>query len=318
MVDTEKRTLVITNTEVVADAVKVLTLADPLGGALPRWTAGAHIDLELTPSLVRQYSLCGDPEDEARWQVAVLRDPNSRGGSEFVHRSLAGGAMVDVRGPRNGFPLVDADHYLFVAGGIGITPILPMIRSVGAAGRDWQLHYGARRLDTMAFREDLVRHGDRVRLYPEETHGLMPIGSLLSPSRADTAVYCCGPEALLRAVEDGCAPWPHAALHVERFHAGPGAAESDRSAEPFEVHLQQSQRTLVVPPGKTILEVVEEAGVEVLSSCRTGTCGTCEIDVLDGVPDHRDSILTEAERESGDVIIICSSRSCSARLVLDL
>jgi ferredoxin-NADP reductase len=297
--------LVVAGKEKVADDVVRLTLRSPDGGSLPPWEPGAHLDLVL-PGFVRQYSLCGDPSDASAYQVAVLREPDGRGGSAYLH-SLHVGDRVEVAGPRNHFPLVAAERYLFIAGGIGITPILPML---DRAGPDWQLVYGGRTRSSMAFTAELSVHGDRVSFRPQDEHGLLDLPALLAAAKPGTAVYCCGPEPLLAAVE---ALGP-ADLHVERFTALPD--DGPRTA--FEVELAGSGRVLPVPADRSILEVVEEAGVQVLSSCREGTCGTCETGVLGGEPDHRDSVLTAEERAENEVMMLCVSRACSPRLVLDL
>ncbi|MEV6824118.1 PDR/VanB family oxidoreductase [Amycolatopsis sp. NPDC051102] len=301
--------LLVDRKEKVADDVVALTLRAPGGGSLPPWEPGAHVDLVL-PGFRRQYSLCGDPSDASAYQVAVLRERDGRGGSAYVHDVLSAGDSLQVEGPRNHFALVDAERYLFIAGGIGITPILPMLASVARSGREWQLVYGGRTRASMAFTAELARHGDRVVFRPQDEHGLLDLPALLAGAGPGTAVYCCGPEPLLAAVE----ALEPADLHVERFtpreEAGPRTA--------FEVELAGSGRVLPVPADRSILEVVEEAGVQVLSSCREGTCGTCETGVLGGTPDHRDSVLTADERLESEVMMLCVSRACSPRLVLDL
>ncbi|MGW3994984.1 PDR/VanB family oxidoreductase [Amycolatopsis sp. NPDC004772] len=298
--------LVVDRKDDVADGVVALTLRFPGGEPLPLWEPGAHLDLVL-PGFVRQYSLCGNPADRTAYVVAVLREPDGRGGSAYVHDKLSTGDRVSVSGPRNHFALVEASRYLFIAGGIGITPILPML---DRAGDDWQLVYGGRTLSSMAFTTELAAHGDRVSFRPQDEHGLLDLPSLLTDVRAGTAVYCCGPEPLLAAVE----ALKPADLHVERFTASSDLGE--RTA--FEVELASSGRVLPVPADRSIIEVVEEAGVMVLSSCREGTCGTCETGVLGGEPDHRDSVLTADERLENEVMMLCVSRACSPRLVLDL
>lgn len=301
--------------QTVADGVVLLTLRHPDGDPFPAWEPGAHIDVVLRPDLIRQYSLCGDPADRSVLRLAVLREPDGRGGSQYVHDSLQPGDAMHIRGPRNNFPLVDARRYLFIAGGIGITPILPMLGAAEQRQADWRLVYGGRTRASMAFRDELCRdYGDRVSIRPQDETGLLDLDSLLSEPDSGTAIYCCGPEPLLAAVEQYCANWPRGALHVERFAAKPDAGPSAS----FEIELAQSGRTLVVPQDKSILEVVETAGVNVLSSCREGTCGTCETVVLDGTPDHRDSLLTEEEKTAGGTMMICVSRSCGGRLVLDI
>ena len=307
--------LVVTTVDVVAQDVVAIGLARPDGGSLPDWTPGAHIDLVLGEGLVRQYSLCGRTEDTDRWRVAVLRTANSRGGSESVH-ALAHGEAVRVRGPRNHFPVVASQRYVFIAGGIGITPIMTMIEEVDAAGADWELHYGGRRRGSMAFVDELARYGDRVHLVPEEELGLLDLDAILGVPRAGTLVYACGPEPLLTAVEQRCVGWPAGSLHLERF----ASRTPSRSAEdtPFDVVLQRSGRTVHVPADRSIFDVVREAGVSVLGSCLEGICGTCETEVLDGELDHRDSVLDPEERASGEVLMICVSRCRSDRLTLDL
>ncbi|MEU8372901.1 PDR/VanB family oxidoreductase [Micromonospora sp. NPDC048894] len=301
--------------ERVAAEVVEIGLARPDGGDLPRWTPGAHVDLALGPELVRQYSLCGDPADRSVLRIAVQREPDGRGGSRLAHARLTVGGTVRVHGPRNTFPLVAARRYLFVAGGIGITPIRPMVDAADASGADWRLAYGGRSRATMAFATTLrERYGDRVCLCPQDETGLLDLTGLLGRT-GDGLVYCCGPESLVRAVEEHCADWPPGRLHVERFTPR-GDADGPETA--IEVELALSGRTVRVPPGVPILRAVEEAGVPVLSSCREGTCGTCETPVLAGVPEHRDSLLTAQERAAGDTMMICVSRARTPRLVLEL
>lgn len=299
-----------------AEGVVVLDLRDPSGAALPAWAPGAHIDLVLPGDLVRQYSLCGDPADRLTWRIAVLREPAGRGGSALAHELLPG-ATVEVRGPRNHFPLQPAARYLFVAGGIGITPILPMIAAADAAGAEWRLLYGGRTAASMAFARELrAAHGDRVDLRPQDEHGLLDLESLLARGTPDTLVYCCGPAPLLDAVEKHCAGRPPGTLHVEWFT--PKDAGEPLLAGSFEVELAVTGITCTVPPGRSILDVLEAAGVQVLTSCREGTCGTCETDVLAGTVDHRDSLLTPEEQAAGDTMLICVSRAACPKLVLDL
>jgi ferredoxin-NADP reductase len=314
-------TLTVAGRTLVADGVVCLTLRRPDGGPLPSWTPGAHIDVLLdgdAHGLVRQYSLCGHPADRGAWQIAVLREPQGRGGSAHVHDQLLEGADVRVRGPRNNFPLRPADRHLFIAGGVGITPILPMVEAAEAAGADWRLLYGGRTRTSMAFLDRLAPHGDRVLVRPQDEYGLLDLAAHLGTPKEGTLVHACGPEPLLRAVQEQCAGWPPGTLGVERFAPVPTAAAGTAAATSFELELARSGLTLTVPPDRSVLETVEEAGVDVDFSCREGTCGTCETDVLEGRPDHRDSLLTEDERAAGDTMLICVSRSCGPRLVLDL
>jgi ferredoxin-NADP reductase len=301
---------------VVADDVATLTLASPDGARLRDWTPGAHVDLVLPNGTTRQYSLCGDRWDPFTYTVGVLREPAGRGGSAYVHDVLQPGHRVGVGGPRNNFPLVPADRYLFVAGGIGITPLLPMVQQAELLGADWQLLYGGRRRASMAFLDRLAPYGDRVRVVPQDEFGLLDLPAFLGEPRADTRVYCCGPGPLLDAIGAACAGWPPHSLRTERFVADQLAAPARESA--FAVELARSGRSVEVPPGVSVLEAVTGAGVEVLSSCRQGTCGTCETTVLAGRPDHRDSLLDDDERAAGDCMYVCVSRSLDDRLVLDL
>ena len=304
--------LVVGRKEFAAEGVLALTLRHPLGEHLPAWEPGAHVDVLLEPGLERQYSLCGDPADRSAWRVAVLRESAGRGGSAHVHEQLGEGANVRVRGPRNNFALEPAPRYRFVAGGIGITPILPMLAAAEAAGAEWTLLYGGRTRGSMAFGEELGRYGDRVTFAPEDETGLLDLASVLDDVPEGTLVYCCGPGPLLDAVEARC---PAGVLRVERFR--PKEQETGGTTA-FEVELARSGRTLTVAPDVSVLDAVRDAGVEVLYSCTEGTCGTCETDVLDGEPDHRDSVLTEDERAAGETMLICVSRCRGKRLVLDL
>ncbi|MFI0980984.1 PDR/VanB family oxidoreductase [Streptomyces sp. NPDC021093] len=305
--------------ERAADGVVTLTLVHPAGRELPRWTPGAHIDLVLPEvDLVRQYSLCGSPDDRHAWRIAVLREPNGRGGSRHVHRALGVGTTVLVRGPRNHFRLEPSARYLFIAGGIGITPILPMVASAEAAGRDWELIYGGRSRASMAFLDELTAYGGRVRIHPQDEAGLLPLAKALNAPRQDCLVYCCGPEPLVGAVESRCAGWPAGSLRTERFRARPVLPKEEKHAAAFEVVCRRSGPTLAVAPHESILDAAERAGVRTFAACREGICGTCETSVVEGVPEHRDSILTDRQKASGETMMICVSRACGSRLVLDL
>ena len=310
-------TLVVTGRSVVAQDVVELVLRRPDGGVLPRWAPGAHVDLVLGPELIRQYSLCGRPGNRSEYRIAVLRETTGRGGSSHVHERLSHGDTVRVRGPRNHFELEPSPSYLFIAGGIGITPLLPMITSAVASGAEVEVAYGGRSRTSMAYLkavEDACPTG--LTVHPQDERGLLDLDRLLVPPRPDRLVYCCGPEPLLRAVEERCACWPPGSLRVERF--SPREAGEPSRAGAFEVELAATGMTLVVPPDKSVLQVIEDAGVSVLSSCREGTCGTCETTVLDGVVDHRDSLLTPEERAVNDVMFVCVSRAAGERLVLEL
>lgn len=307
--------LVVRAAEQVAHGVIALTLARADGQALPDWTPGAHIDLILNGGITRQYSLCGRTNETDAWRVAVLKAPDSRGGSTAVHE-LDAGSTVRVRGPRNHFPVVASKRYLFVAGGIGITPLLAMIYEVEAAGADWELHYGGRTISSMAFLDELRQFGNRVKVVPEDELGRLDLDAILAQPRADTLIYTCGPEPLLAAMEERCAAWRAGSLHLERFTAR--KYEKPAAEQGFDLVLQRSGKTLQVPPDRSVFDVVREAGVSVLGSCLEGICGTCETEVVDGDVDHRDSVLDEEERASNEVMMICVSRCRSPRLTLDL
>ena len=299
-----------------ADGVISLSLGRADGGELPAWAPGAHVDVTLDDGLVRQYSLCSNPADRQRWR-GVLREPASRGGSQYVFDKLHDGDIVEVGEPRNHFALEPALRYVFVAGGIGITPILPMIAAAEAAGAEWSLLYGGRTRSSIAFTDELDRHGERVTIAPQDEVGLLDLAGLLAAPRLDTLVYACGPAPMLDAVEALTAGWRPGSLRVERF--APKAIE-DTDGKSFEVAFLSSGVTATVPPGRSILSVAEEAGIPALWSCREGTCGTCETPLLAGRADHRDSLLTDEERADQNTVFICVSRAdrgCD-RLELDL
>jgi ferredoxin-NADP reductase len=298
-----------------SDGVVSLELGMPSGEPVPSWEPGAHVDLVLPDGVVRQYSLCGSVENDKSWRIAILREPDSRGGSRWIHDHADEGTTLAVRGPRNHFPLLDSPRYLFIAGGIGITPLLPMISHVHAAGAGWELHYGGRERGSMAFLDELEDYGDHVAIRPEDQLGMLDLATILGGPAGSTLVYCCGPSGLIDAVEERCRIWPAGSLHVERFTNVITGAEDDAE---FEVELASSGITVTVPAHLSILEAVENAGIPVMSSCTEGTCGTCETTVLEGAVEHRDVVLTDEERAAGETMMICVSRARCARLVLDL
>ncbi|NGP05131.1 oxidoreductase [Rhodococcus sp. 14C212] len=316
-ISTELRKLRVIGKDVLADGVVAIRLADPDGGPVPGWDPGSHIDIVIDESTVRQYSLCGDADDRTCLTIAVLREENGRGGSKWVHDSLQAGDLVCVGGPRNNFRFKPAPSCLFVAGGIGITPLLPMLRAADAAGSDWRLLYGGRTRNSMAFADDLVaRHPDRVDIRPQDEFGILDLAAALDAQDADTAVYCCGPEPLLQAIEDECHDRPRIDLHVERFAAKERPADAVDGT--FEVELARAGTSLTVDANESLLDALLRSGMDVPFSCGEGICGTCEVTVVEGVPDHRDSVLTEDEQAANDSMMICVSRSCTAKIVLDL
>jgi ferredoxin-NADP reductase len=300
----------------VAEGVVAFGLEDPVGADLPPWTPGSHVDLVLGPDLIRQYSLCGDPNDRQRWRIAVLLEPDGRGGSLHLHHHVSNGDRLRIRGPRNNFALEPARHYEFIAGGIGITPILPMISAVHRSGAEWTLHYGGRARRSMAFVDELDPYGDRVKIRPQDIDGLLDLDSALGRVDSDTLVYGCGPPALIAAVEQRCQQLNPAALCVERFSNDVLAAGGD--SPQFTVELVSTGATFVVAHDETILSVLDASGITVPYSCKGGLCGTCETAVIEGDVDHRDVLLTDAEKASNATMMICVSRANSPKLVLDL
>ncbi|MDX3753006.1 PDR/VanB family oxidoreductase [Streptomyces sp. AK08-02] len=303
--------------ETVADGVVQLRLE---GRELPAWAPGAHLDLALPSGLVRQYSLCGDPADTSAYTVATRLVPDGRGGSREVHEGLRAGMTVEVRGPRNRFPLTPAPAYVFVAGGIGITPILPMLRAVHARpGLEWRLLYGGRSRASMPYLAEIEKlaadsGAGRVTVVAEDEDGLPDLDALFAGVAAElpegTAVYCCGPEALSAAVESRIPEGT--VLRLERF----GPRTPTGGDQSFEVELRRSGRTLTVTADSTVLAAVREELPDTAYSCEQGFCGTCQQRVLGGEVDHRDELLTDAER--ADSMLICVSRARRGPLVLDL
>lgn len=308
--------LTVTAKERIAREVVALTLTHTGGRRLPDWAPGAHLDLILPNGLTRQYSLCGDRWNPYHYRIGVLRERVGRGGSAYVHDTLEVGDTVSVGGPRNNFRLAPGGPYLFIAGGIGITPILPMITQADRLGCQWKLGYTGRSRTTMAFLDELAAYGEQVSVWANDEDGIADVRTWIDGCSEDTLVYCCGPAGLIEAVRGHCAQRSSGRLRVERFVAdAPTTSVRDR---PFDVVLSRSGRTVKVEPTQSILDALATAGVSVLSSCRQGVCGTCEIAVLSGQPDHRDSILDDAERASEDCMFVCVSRSRSAQLTLDL
>ncbi|MBP2391056.1 PDR/VanB family oxidoreductase [Aeromicrobium fastidiosum] len=298
--------------EPVADVVE-LTLRSADGRALPPWQPGAHIDVFAGDDVVRQYSLCG-PADAATWTIAVRVLQDGLGGSLRM-ATLSAGDHVTVSEPRNHFELVEAASYVFVAGGIGITPILPMVRSASQRGAAWSLAYGGRSESLMPYLAELRElPGGTLDVWTDDGRGPIDVRRLLEVPSAGTAIYCCGPEPLLAAMESAVGAWPDGALHVERFTPRP-VDTSDVHA--FDVELVRSGVTLMVTGERSILDTMSDAGIAVPFSCGEGVCGTCETRVLAGAVDHRDSILTPAEQAANDTMMVCVSRARDGRLTLD-
>lgn len=299
-----------------ADGVVSVQLQPRSGELLPAWEPGAHIDLLLPTGIQRQYSLCGPVGERSYYRIGVRRERTSRGGSEYVHAFLRPGQQLTVAGLRNTFELHRATSYVFVAGGIGITPILPMIRQAESWGLDWKLLYAGHTATSMPFSDELRGYGTRVRFYASDADGRIPLGEQFAHVRAGAKIYACGPSALLSALQDATAHWPRDSLHLERFKPRKRAASAED--KPVEVVCAASDRTVNVEAGQSILTALEGAGINVPSSCRSGICGACETTVVEGVPDHRDDILSESERAANDRMFVCVSRAQTPRLVLDV
>jgi len=290
------------------------------GNELPVFTAGAHVDLHLPNGMLRSYSLVNPQSERHRYVIAVQRDRASRGGSRFLHEQVRTGDTLRISPPRNNFPLVeDALHSVLIAGGIGITPILCMAKRLAALGRSWALHYSARARSAAAFLEALAAlESDRgkVRLHFDDEQGgrMLDLSSIVAAVDDDAHLYCCGPLPMLGAFEATTAGRPPERVHVEYF----ASREAPAKAGGFTVVLAKSGIELVVSEGKTILDTVLDAGVEAAHSCMEGVCGTCETRVLEGIPEHRDLVLTKAEQAANRTMMICCSGCKSDRLVLDL
>jgi ferredoxin-NADP reductase len=310
---------IVTRRDTSTEGVVVFELTAHGNTPLPGWSPGAHVDVLQPSGLIRQYSLCGEPGSDT-WRLAVLREADARGGSTWMCDSLQVGQNIRLAGPRTHFRFEPEPGVpvILLAAGIGVTPIIPMAAAAAAAGIDYQLHYSGHD-GRMAFLPELeAAHGDRLITHVSERGDRIELDAVLAAAAAaasDTRVYCCGPARFSDEAEAAAA---NAGLvfHTERFEAETMTAPL--WPEPFEVELAMSGLTVTVPPDRSILDVVEENGVFVLSSCHEGTCGTCETPVLQGELDHRDSILTPQERARGDVMFICVSRAACPRLVIDL
>ncbi|MBF9318858.1 PDR/VanB family oxidoreductase [Mycobacteroides chelonae] len=309
-----ERSVVAADQDVVA-----FTLSAVGGGELPRWRPGAHLDVTLPSGAVRQYSLCGDPRDRYRYRIAVRRIPEGKGGSIELHDAVRVGDVLGVKGPRNAFPLATTGHlnagvrqFHFVAGGIGITPILPMLAVATERGLPWTMTYAGRSKESIPFRDELARYGERITVRTDDEDGMPTAADLLPPLHPDLAVYCCGPGPMLKVIRDAVAEYPGAELHFERFSAPP-----IENGVPFQVQLGGGGPVLDVGPQNSALDAVLAARPGTPYSCRQGFCGTCKVKVLAGNPDHRDTLLTETQRAEGQMLL-CVSRADGGRLVLDI
>jgi ferredoxin-NADP reductase len=306
--------LVVADKQLIAERVASLTLRTVSGADLPEWEPGAHIDLHLPGGLIRQYSLCSDPVDRSCWRIGVLKELSGRGGSDTMHDTVQPGDVLTATGPKSNFSYQHGvDDVLFIAGGIGVTPILPMVRAAEQAGANWRMLYLGRNRTSMAFLTELDAYGDRVTVHTSEDGGTLPLGRGIAASGLrNPQVYACGPASLLDALGEGL---PADRLHVERFTGdGTGARDTDTA---FIVETTDGTE-IEVAADETILAAITRCGVPALNSCQEGICGTCETVVLGGTPLHRDSLLSEEERASNETMMICVSRCVGDRLVLEL
>jgi ferredoxin-NADP reductase len=312
--------LTVADRRVVAHDQDVIALT-MVGEDLPRWHPGAHIDIHLPSGLVRQYSLCGDPETPDCYRIAVRRIPDGGGGSIEMH-DLTVGARVTTHGPRNAFPLTvpgygsPARRFRFIAGGIGITPILPMLRLAQSRDVDWSMVYAGRSRDSLPFVDEVSEFGDRVAIRTDATNGLPTAEELLGDCPDGTAVYACGPVPMLTAIRSELAGRDDVELHFERFAAPPVVDGTE-----FTVAVASTGETVRVGAEETLLSALNRSGVHASYSCQQGFCGTCRTRVLSvpgGPVDHRDTLLTDPERDNG-LMLICISRAADgSHLTLDL
>lgn len=304
-----------------AQDINSFELVDPAGRPLPKFTAGAHIDVHIDSDTIRQYSLCNDPSETERYVLGVLRDPHGRGGSVAMHDRIRPGDLVTVSQPRNLFPLAaNASHHLLLAGGIGVTPMMAMIETLSRNGASFEMHYCTRSAERTAFRERLRPYVERGLVHLHHDHGAVKDGldlsSLLAHRREGTHLYYCGPDGFMNAVQQAAAHWPKGALHREFFGTPSTAPVRQENERAFRVRLALSDEVLTVPPDRSIVEVLHEHGIDVDTSCKEGYCGTCMTRYLKGEPDHRDVVLDPQDRER--YVLICCARSHSDELVLDL
>lgn len=304
-----------------ADGINAYELCPLDVAELPVFTAGAHVDVLLPNGLVRSYSLTNPQGERTRYVIAVNKSPSSSGGSRYVHDQIRPGDIIQVRAPRNNFPLDEtAPHSVLIAGGIGITPLWSMVQRLTDIGRSWELYYCARTRANAAFLAPLAALAQsgagKVHLnFDQEPGGrMLDLAAVIASARNDAHLYCCGPAPMLKAFRAAAADLEPSRVHFEYF----AADEPVMPSGGFTVVLARSGRSLLVPPGRTILEVLRDEGIEVPYSCQQGICGSCETKVIEGVPDHRDFVLSQQDQEANKTMMICCSGCKGDRLVLDL
>ncbi|GGF70716.1 PDR/VanB family oxidoreductase [Alteromonas lipolytica] len=303
------------------EAVKLFDLRAADGSALPPFAAGAHIDIT-TPDAIRQYSLCNEPAETHRYVVGVALAEASRGGSSWLHSEVQPGKRLTIGLPRNHFPVLKgAHHSVLIAGGIGVTPLLAMVYELEASQQSWELHYTARSSELAPLCKALsecaaiAKYG-KVTLYQTRAEPVnrLDLASLVASADSGSHFYCCGPETLIKSFTEALDGWPLEQVHCEHF----SGADVSVAEGGFTIRLARSGSSFKVPEGETILSVLQDHKVSVPCACREGICGSCEIAVLDGIPDHRDNVLSEAEKQRNNTIMACCSGALSAELVLDI
>ncbi|AKH44358.1 vanillate O-demethylase ferredoxin subunit [Altererythrobacter atlanticus] len=299
-----------------ADGINSYFLTSLDGQDMPAFEPGAHVDVELKPGLTRSYSLVNDPKQRGYYEIAVHHAIDSRGGSRHIHEVWRVGEVVEISAPRNNFPMnEDAAHTVLIAGGIGVTPMLPMIARLEELGKSWELHY-------VAATPERAAYVDRLSAYPSarivydgiEGGARLDLAALSEGAPADAHLYCCGPGGMLDAFVALNKGRPADKVHIEYF-----SAETEIATDGgYSLELTRSGKTIQVAEGETMLDALLSAGVDIGFACSEGVCGTCQVKVLDGVPDHRDHFLTDAEKAANSSVMVCCSGSNSAKLVLDI
>ena len=304
-----------------AEGIVAFELARPDGAALPAFSAGSHIDVQLPGGVTRQYSLCNDAAEQHRYRIAVLRDPASRGGSNAMHDTVKEGDTLTISEPRNHFPLVHARKTLLFAGGIGVTPLLCMAQRLAAIGAEFEMHYSTRSPERTAFHQEITGSpfAGRVQFHHDDGEAAqkLDLARVLGQPAPGTHLYVCGPTGYIDFVVNTAKGlgWPAEQIHLEYF----GAAAQDTSGDrAFQVKVASSGATYDIPAGETVVQALGKHGIEIMVSCEQGVCGTCITRVLEGECDHRDMYFTDEEKAKNDQFTPCCSRAKSATLVLDL